>query len=62
MTEGSESYQTPYTPTPGGATPSPTVTPEEGTREIGMFFWLAIANTAIIGGAGVIAWWFATHH
>ena len=62
MTSTSEPYRTPYTPTPGSSTPSPHVTPEEGRRELGLFFWLAIINTSIIGGAGAIAWWFATHH
>lgn len=62
MTESPSSYQTPYTPTPGSSTPPPEVTPEEGRHELGLFAWLAIANTTIIGGAGVIAWWLATHH
>lgn len=62
MTESPPPYQTPYTPTPGSSTPSPNVTPHEGTRELSLFFWLAILNTTIIGAAGVIAWWFATHH
>lgn len=55
-------YRTPYTPTPGSSTPSPEVTPKEGVRELSLFAWLAIINTTIIGGAGVIAWWIATHH
>ena len=61
MTETSEPYRTPYTPTPGGSTPSPGVTPQEGKRELSLFFWMALLNTVIIGGAGVIAWWLATH-
>jgi hypothetical protein len=32
------------------------VTPQWGRHELRTFFWLAIANTAIIGAAGVIAW------
>ncbi len=60
MSAGSTPYESPYTPTPGGATPSPTVTPEEGISDMKVFFWLAISSAAIIGGAGVIAWWFAT--
>ena len=59
VTEASQPlFETPYTPTPGGSTPSPSVTPQEGTRELWSFFWLAIANSAIIVGAGVAAWFF----
>ncbi|MGA7922540.1 MAG: hypothetical protein WCA77_00995 [Thermoplasmata archaeon] len=46
----------PYTPTPGSSTPPPTVKAEEGTRDLWTFFWLAIANSAIIIGAGLAAW------
>jgi hypothetical protein len=53
-------YRTPYTPTPGSSTPSPEVTPAEGRRELWGFFWLSLANTAIITVAGV-ATWFAVH-
>ncbi len=61
MTDPSGGYRTPYTTTPGSSTPSPDVTPHEGTSDLRLFFWLAILNTAIIGGGGVIAWAFATH-
>jgi hypothetical protein len=47
---------TPYGGTPGSSTPSPHVTPEEGRHELWAFFWLALANTAIIGVAGVVTW------
>ena len=62
MSATSDPYRTPYTPTPGSSTPSPDVTPQEGVHELSLFFWLALANTAIIGGAGVIAWWIVTPH
>ncbi len=51
-------YQTPYTPTPGGSTPPASVTPAEGKRELWGFFWLALLNTAIIAVAGVVTWWY----
>lgn len=60
MTGTMGTFQTPYTPTPGSSTPSPEVTPEEGRRELWGFFWLSIANTAIITVAGV-ATWVAVH-
>jgi len=51
-------YRTPYTPTPGSSTPSASVGPEEGKRELWGFFWLALANTFIIAVAGILTWWF----
>jgi hypothetical protein len=51
-------FQTPYTPTPGGSTPSPSVSPQEGTRELWGFFWLALLNTTIIAVAGIVTWWY----
>jgi hypothetical protein len=60
MPEHAGAYQTPYTASPGSSTPSPEVTPEEGRRELWGFFWLSIANTAIITVAGV-ATWIAVH-
>ncbi len=62
MSAGSTPYQSPYTPTPGGSSPGPTVTPEEGISDLKVFFWLAISEAVIIGGSGAIAWWFATGH
>jgi hypothetical protein len=50
-------YRTPYTPSPGGSTPSATVGPEEGKRELWGFFWLALLNTVIIAVAGIVTWW-----
>ena len=58
MAAARATFRSPYTPTPGSSTPSPEVTPEEGVRELWGFFWLAVANTAIIAVAGVVAWWF----
>ncbi len=52
------SYQSPYTPTPGSSTPSATVKPHEGRRELWGFFWLALLNTAIIAVAGIVTWWY----
>ena len=51
-------YQTPYTPYPGGSTPSAAVGQEEGKRELWGFVWLTLLNTAIIATAGIVAWWF----
>jgi hypothetical protein len=51
-------FQTPYTPTPGSSTPSPSVTPQEGKRELWGFFWLALLNTTIIAVAGIVTWWY----
>jgi hypothetical protein len=56
MTGTGTSFQTPYSRTPGGSTPGPEVTPDEGRRELWGFFWLSIANTAIITVAGVGTW------
>ncbi|MHB1931530.1 MAG: hypothetical protein ACYCPV_00850 [Thermoplasmata archaeon] len=49
-------YRTPYTPTPGGATPPAEMTPEEGRAELWTFFWFSILGTAIIGVAGTVAY------
>ncbi len=62
MNAGSTPYRSPYTQSPGGATPGPEVTPDEGREDLRAFFWMAIASAAIIGGAGAVAWWFATGH
>jgi hypothetical protein len=51
-------YRHPYTPTPGGATPSASVGLEEGKHELWAFFWLAILNTSVIAAAMLVAWWF----
>lgn len=56
MSDPTGAWETPYGTTPGSSTPSPHVTREWGNHELKVFFWLAIVNTAIIGGAGVIAW------
>ncbi len=49
-------YRTPYTPTPGGATPPAEMTPEEGRAELWAFFWFSILGSAIIGVAGTVAY------
>lgn len=51
-------FRTPYATDPGSSTPSPNVTPEEGTRDLWAFFWLAIANSVIIAVAGLAAWFY----
>jgi hypothetical protein len=56
MPAGASTYRTPYTPYPGGSLPPAETTPEEGRGELWGFFWLAIVNTAIIAGAGLVAW------
>ncbi|MCI4365952.1 MAG: hypothetical protein L3K10_07865 [Thermoplasmata archaeon] len=56
MSDPVGAYRTPYTDYPGGPTPSPDVTPEEGKAELWTFFWLALACTAIIVAVGVAAW------
>ncbi|MGI0054759.1 MAG: hypothetical protein ACREB9_01465 [Thermoplasmata archaeon] len=61
MTDPTTTWKSPYTPTPGSSTPSPHVTPHEQVLELKTFFWMALINTTIIGGSGVIAWGFATH-
>ncbi len=50
-------FRSPYATTPGGSTPSPETTPEEGRQELWGFFWLSILNTVIITVAGLVAWW-----
>jgi hypothetical protein len=46
----------PYGGPPGGSTPPPNESPEAGVRELRAFFWLALANTAIISVAGIVVW------
>ncbi|MFZ0890971.1 MAG: hypothetical protein WB778_01665 [Thermoplasmata archaeon] len=50
------SYRSPYTPYPGGSTPSASVTPEEGVRDVRTFAILALVNNVIIGVVGAAAW------
>lgn len=57
MSGSSGGYAFPYTPTPGSSTPPPETTPEEGRSDLWGFFWLSIANTAIITVVGVGVWW-----
>ncbi len=59
MTE--ETFRTPYTATPGASMPGPQVTPAEGRRDLRTFFWLTLANTAIISVAGIGAWLYVHH-
>ena len=56
MPESPPSYRTPYTPTPGSSTTSPSVGPDEGKAELWGYFWLALLNTAIILAVGVSTW------
>ncbi|HEV2317162.1 MAG TPA: hypothetical protein VGV89_06270 [Thermoplasmata archaeon] len=57
----SSEFRTPYTPTPGGSLPPPHTNPAEGKKELWTFFWLALANTTIIGVAGVATWMLIPH-
>jgi hypothetical protein len=61
MAETTESFRTPYAPTPGSSTPGSGVTPTEGKSELWAFFWLTLANTVIIGVAGIAAWLYVQH-
>jgi hypothetical protein len=56
MADGGAGTRTPYTPYPGGSIPSATVTPHEGKRDLWFFFWLSLADTAIIAVAGIVVW------
>jgi hypothetical protein len=58
MSETREPYRTPYTPYPGGSMPPAATSPAEGKADLWAFFWLTLANTAIIAVAGIVAWWF----
>jgi hypothetical protein len=56
MTDADPPFRTPYTATPGASIPGPETTPEEGKADLWGFFWLTLANTAIIAVAGIVAW------
>jgi hypothetical protein len=56
MTE--PTFQTPYTPYPGGSTPAAHVGPAEGKSELWGFFWVSLANTGIIAVVGIAVWLF----
>jgi hypothetical protein len=58
MADPDAAYETPYTRYPGGSMPPAATTPHEGRGELWSFFWLTLANTAIIAVAGIVAWWF----
>ena len=49
-------YRYPYTPYPGGSTPSAHVTQEEGIKDVRFFAILALLNNVIIGVVGAVAW------
>jgi hypothetical protein len=49
-------YRSPYTPYPGGSTPSTRVTAEEGVKDVRFFAILALLNNVIIGVVGAVAW------
>jgi hypothetical protein len=51
-------FQTPYTPYPGGSTPSASVDPAEGKHELWRLLTLALVNTTIIAVAGIVTWWY----
>lgn len=61
MTEPAEPYRSPYTPTPGSSTAPPDSTPEEGVRELWIFFWVAVVSVVIIAVAGLGAWFYLHH-
>jgi hypothetical protein len=61
MASPAPTFRTPYTPTPGGSIPEAHVGPEEGKGDLWSFFWLTLANTAIIAVAGIAAWLYITH-
>jgi hypothetical protein len=61
VTETADTFRNPYTPSPGGSTPGGEVTPAEGRADLWAFFWLTLANTAIISVAGIAAWLFVHH-
>jgi hypothetical protein len=58
---GEAAFHNPYAGAPGSSTPSPEVTPNQGRGELWAFFWLALANTAIIAVSGLAAWWIVHH-
>ena len=58
MSEPEPTYSSPYTRYPGGSSPPPSTTPQEGKSDLWTFFWLALLNTTIIAVAGIAAWWF----
>jgi hypothetical protein len=58
---GEVAFQTPYARSPGGSLPPPSTPPAEGRSELWAFFWLSLANTVIIAGAGIGAY-LLIHH
>ncbi len=58
MPDDEGAFRSPYTPYPGGSMPSGATTPKEGKADLWTFFWLSLANTAIIATAGIVTWWF----
>jgi hypothetical protein len=55
-------FASPYATSPGGSIPPPETTPEEGTHDLWVFFWLALVNTAIIAGSCLVAFALFTAH
>jgi hypothetical protein len=56
-----EPYHNPYTPTPGGSTPGPEVTPAEGVADLWAFFWVTFAAIVIIAGFGIAGYLYVHH-
>jgi hypothetical protein len=56
MSAAVSSFRSPYTPYPGGSTPSAHVTPEEGVKDVRFFTMIALLNNLIIGVVGAAAW------
>lgn len=52
-----EAGENPYAFSPGSSTPGAGVGAKEGVSELWAFFYLSLANTAIIAVAGIVAWW-----
>jgi hypothetical protein len=61
MTGPRKPYQFPYTPTPGGALPPPSMTPAEGTADLWGYFWMALLSTLIIAVTGLLTLGYVRH-
>jgi hypothetical protein len=61
MTDTTETFRSPYHPSPGSSTPGPEVGPAEGNAELWGFFWVAVASVVIIAVGGLSAWLYLHH-